>query len=73
MNLKYFDLLSPKSQKAMLRVSKAKGWNTPYYYEPKGTLLRRLAQETGATMEEVRNQLIKEREYLLNSIVLSQQ
>ena len=65
MNLKIFNLLSPESQKAMLRNSTVRGWNKHYYYEPRGNLLKRLSQETGLTMTEVRNQLIKEREYLL--------
>ena len=67
MELKYFNLLSAKSQKAMLRTYKAKSWGKTYYYEPRGILLKRLSQETGVSMEEVRNQIIKERRYLLNS------
>ena len=51
----------------MLRNSTVRGWNKHYYYEPRGNLLKRLSQETGLTMTEVRNQLIKEQEYLLKS------
>ncbi|MEG4335417.1 hypothetical protein QUB40_26290 [Microcoleus sp. AT9_A2] len=34
-------------------------------YRPRGRLLERLARETGLTINQVRSQLEKEREYLL--------
>ena len=71
MEVKLYYLLSTNSRKAMLRTYKHRSWDKRYYYEPQGTLLRRLSQETGLTMEQVRDTLIKEREYLLMSNGLS--
>lgn len=71
MEIKLFYLLSTDSRKAMLRTYRSKGWEKRYYYEPQGMLLRRLSQQTGMTMEEVRDTLMKEREYLLKSNGLS--
>lgn len=64
MNLIFYPKLSTRSKKALAR--KNKKWGHPYKYKPRGTLLVRLARETGMTMTQVRSQLEKEREYLLN-------
>lgn len=37
----------------------------PYTYRPRGTLLKRLSQETGMSLDQVFSQLIKERAELL--------
>ncbi len=40
-------------------------YGRPYYYEPNGRLLKRLSKETGMTLTEVREQILKERQYLI--------
>lgn len=35
-----------------------------YHYEPNGILLRRIARQTGMTITEVRDQILKERKAL---------
>lgn len=67
MELIIYPLLSFKSRKAMTRSKKAdyRSWGHPYHYEPSGNTLKRLANETGMTMTQVRDRFIEEREYLL--------
>jgi hypothetical protein len=51
------------SRRALL---KTKGrYGRPYRYTPRGDLLERLSEETGASLESVVRQLNLEREYLL--------
>ncbi|MEG4275158.1 MULTISPECIES: hypothetical protein [unclassified Microcoleus] len=63
MNLTLYPKLSTRSKKALTR--KNSRWGKPYNYRPRGTLLERLARETSQTVNQVRSQLEKEREYLL--------
>lgn len=63
MELLLYHRLSTRSKRALL---KPKGrYGNPYFYQPRGTLLLRLGQETGMSVSEVANQLRKERRYLL--------
>lgn len=63
MELKLYHRLSTRSKRALL---KTKGrFGNPYFYQPRGTLLQRLGQETGMSLSEVADQLKKERRYLL--------
>ncbi|MEG5018263.1 MULTISPECIES: hypothetical protein [unclassified Microcoleus] len=63
MNLTLYPKLGTDSKKALTR--KTSRWGRPYNYRPRGNLLERLARETGQTINQVRSQLEKEREYLL--------
>lgn len=63
MELILFPKLNRKSQAAMKKTKKKYGHL--YRYEPNGQLLKRLSQEMGMSLTEVREQLIKEREYLI--------
>jgi hypothetical protein len=63
MNLTLYPKLGTDSKKALLR--KNGRWGKPYIYRPRGYLLERLARETGMTINQVRSQLEKERNYLL--------
>lgn len=64
MNLILYSKLGTDSKKALAR--KNSRWGKPYNYKPRGTLLARLATETGMTINQVLTQLQKEREYLLS-------
>jgi len=64
MNLTLYPRLSTRSKKALTR--KNGYWGKPYVYRPRGCLLERLARETGMTINQVRSQLEKEREYLIS-------
>jgi hypothetical protein len=66
MNLTLYPRLSTRSKKALTR--KNSYWGKLYIYRPRGNLLERLARETGTTVNQVRSQLEKEREYLLKQI-----
>ncbi len=57
-----YDRLNARSQKAMRRVRKR--WGHPYQYNPRQILINRLCNELGLTEEEVREQIVKEREFL---------
>lgn len=58
--------LSTRSKRALL---KTKGrFGKPYFYAPRGTLLQRLSSETGMSLEQVSQQLMKERHQLLRDI-----
>jgi len=63
MNLTLYPKLSTRSKKALTR--KNARWGKPYIYRPRGSLLERLARETGMTINQVRSQLEKERQYLI--------
>ncbi len=63
MNLTLYPKLSTRSKKALTR--KNSRWGKPYNYQPRGNLLTRLARETGLTIDQVRSQLEREREYLI--------
>ena len=63
MNLTLYPRLSTRSKKALTR--KNGYWGKPYVYKPRGSLLERLASETGMTIYQVRSQLEQEREYLI--------
>jgi hypothetical protein len=64
MNLTLYPRLSTRSKKALTR--KNSYWGKPYVYIPRGTLLLRLSRETGLTLDQVRSQLEREREYLIS-------
>jgi len=59
-------MLGTDSKKALTK--KNSRWGKPYIYRPRGTLLTRLSNETGLTLDQVRSQLEKEREHLLKNI-----
>lgn len=63
MELKLYPRLSTRSRRAMTKTVGRFG--RVYYYKPRGTLLQRLSSETGLSIEDVYNQLMKERNYLL--------
>jgi hypothetical protein len=64
MELLLYPKLSTRSRRA---IRKEKGrWGHPYDYRPRGNLLSRLAFETGLSKEQVYDQLLKERHYLLS-------
>lgn len=67
MELIIFPLLHSKSRKLLLQTKKKYGakWGHPYNYEPNGRLLERLSVKLQMTKTEVREKLMKEREYLL--------
>lgn len=69
MNLTLYPKLSTRSKKALTR--KTGRWAKPYNYKPRGHLLERLARETGLTLNQVRSQLEKEREYLISQKYLT--
>lgn len=69
MNLTLYPKLGTDSKKALTR--KTGRWGKPYHYRPRGHLLERLARETGMTINQVRSQLEKEREYLLQQKYLT--
>jgi hypothetical protein len=69
MNLTLYPKLGTRSKKALTR--KFSHWGKPYIYTPRGTLLLRLSRETGMTINQVRSQLEKEREYLLQQKYLT--
>jgi hypothetical protein len=64
MNLTLYLKLSTRSKKALIR--KTGRWGKPYFYRPRGSLLERLAKETGMSVSQVRSQLEKERQYLIS-------
>ncbi|AFY39886.1 hypothetical protein Lepto7376_3724 [[Leptolyngbya] sp. PCC 7376] len=51
--------LSTCSRRAMLKTKKKYG--QPYIYNPRPRLLLRLSRETGMSMDEIYNQLLRER------------
>lgn len=55
--------LSTRSKRAILKIKKRYG--RLYHYKPKGILLERLAKETGWTIDQVHDQLLRERAVLL--------
>lgn len=63
MELLLYHRLSTRSKRALLKTKGRYGHD--YFYQPRGTLLQRLAQETGMSKDEVALQLLKERRYLL--------
>lgn len=66
MELVLFPKLSRESQVLMKKTKH--NYGRTYYYEPNGRLLKRLAVETGMSLSEVRERLIKEREYLIKQL-----
>ena len=69
MDLKLYPKLGTDSKKALIK--KNGRWGHPYFYRPRGTLLLRLSRETGLTIDQVRSQLEKEREYLITQKYLT--
>lgn len=63
MEIILYNQLSTRSRRALLRTKKQYGHR--YEYNPRGDLLRRLAQENGMTLEEVYDQLMRERKILI--------
>lgn len=67
MELLFYPKLGTRSRRALTRrFRQTHRGQQPHTYRPKGTLLTRLAHESGMTVEQVWAQLGKEREYLLN-------
>jgi len=66
MNLIFYPQLGTRSKRALMRRTRQthKG-PQPHTYKPKGNLLTRLARETGMSVDQVYDQLQKERAYLL--------
>jgi len=71
MDLMLYPKLGTRSKRALLRTNR-RGFKKPgtHSYSPKGTLLLRLARETGMTIHQVHSQLQKERAYLLSQDAL---
>jgi hypothetical protein len=66
MELLFYPKLGTRSRRALVRrTHRTHRGSQLHNYSPKGTLLQRLARETGMTVSEVCLQLQKEREYLL--------
>jgi hypothetical protein len=65
MELLLYERLSTRSRRALLRAKKQFG--KTYHYSPRSDLLDRLSQETGMSIEQVYQQLKRERAYLLRS------
>lgn len=63
MRLICYWLMNVRSQKAMRR--KKWKWGRNYTYIPRQTLVKRLARQLNMTEEEVKNQIAKERTYIL--------
>jgi hypothetical protein len=69
MELLFYPKLGTRSRRALTRrIRQSHKGPRPCTYRPKGTLLVRLARESGMTVEQVWAQLDKEREYLLNTM-----
>lgn len=69
MEIKLFPLLSTRSQRSMLKNrSKLRNKKT---YNPHYNLIRRLADETGMSEMETRQQLLRERQFMLKIIDIS--
>jgi len=68
-DLLLYPLLSTRSRRALLKTRKR--GRKIYDYAPRGTLLQRLSQETGMSIEEVYQQLYKERVYLRKKLGVS--
>ena len=66
MDLFFYPRLGTRSRRALLRTNR-RGFKKAetHVYRPKGTLLVRLAHETGMSLGQVAAQLQKERAYLL--------
>lgn len=64
MKIKLFPLLSLKSKKVFFKTHERLSQRV-YVYNPRYDLLKRLSRKTGMSTEECREQLIKEREYLI--------
>ena len=62
MDLPIYNRLNTRSQRAIRRVRKK--WGHPYQYNPRPVLIQRLSQELNLTETQVREQIIKEREFL---------
>lgn len=63
MELKLYPMLNLRSKRAILKTKKQFG--NPYSYNPRMSLLKRLASETGMDEQQVRDQLLKERAWLI--------
>jgi hypothetical protein len=63
MQLILYPLLSESSKQTIVKTKKQFGH--PYFYTPSHRLVKRLMTETGMSNRQVREQLIKERAFLL--------
>jgi hypothetical protein len=63
MELKLYPLLCTRSRRAILRTKKK--WGGRYHYSPRIELIINLSRKTGLTQDEIRDQLSKEREWLI--------
>jgi hypothetical protein len=61
--LTLYHRLNLRSKRAILKTKKR--WGHPYRYNPRQILLSRLSQETGLSIEQIKEQLFEEREWLL--------
>lgn len=68
MELKIYPLLCSESRKALLKTKRVSQglWRSPYNYEPNGKLLTRLSTQLQMTKEQVREELLEERKFLLS-------
>lgn len=55
--------LSTRSRRAIARIKRRNG--QPYQYRPRGNLLRRLARETGWSVDQVYIRLMQERQTVI--------
>jgi hypothetical protein len=71
-NLILYPKLGTRSKRALVRTNRRGFKKTgSHSYSPKGTLLLRLARETGMTIHQVYAQLQEERTYLLSQDALN--
>lgn len=62
--LELYYLLGTCSRRAIKKTKTSFG--NEYRYRPRGDVLKRLSEQTGKSVEEVYNQLQRERQYLLD-------
>jgi hypothetical protein len=65
MQLKCYPLMCEESQRCMRREKWR--WGRTYTYTPKPNLIRRLSAELNMSADEVREQIAKEREFILKN------
>jgi len=65
MDLIIYPRLNTRSKRAIKREKKK--WGHYYHYEPRVTLIQRLCSELGWSEEQVREQIRKERRFLIQN------
>lgn len=68
MKLIIYPLLSTRSRRAIVKTNKKWGWL--YQYNPRQILIDRLILELGWTETQVREQIYKERKFLISLFII---